>query len=172
VRQATWPPPVIVQKRLQLKNLEQMLKGFDATKVPNGSEIEAALVRHVVVQCAGHIESVRDTVADFYCKHQSSPRVARRIQKHLRSGQGVLPQQVDDFVRSFEPEWADELAAMLSDDPDGFGTTVADSLGKLVTARKKVAHGDGVAVQTKHALDWVKTALTVDSWLVARFNPH
>lgn len=169
---ATWPPPVIVQKRLQLKNLEQMLQGFDPARVDNGSEIEAALVRHVVVQCAGHIESVRDTVADFYCKHQSSPRVVRRIQKHLRTGQGVTPQQVDDFVRSFEPEWADDLAAMMRDDPHDTGTSVADSLGKLVTARKKVAHGDGVAVHTKHALEWVKTALTVDTWLVAKFNPN
>lgn len=167
-----WPPPIILQKRLQLKALEQVLKTFDPVKISNGSEIESALVRHTAVQCAGHIESVRDTVADFYCKQQSSPRVARRIQKHLRSGQGVTPGQVEDFVRSFEPEWAAELTLMLNEDSENLGTTTADSLGKLVTARKKIAHGDGVSIRSTHAFEWIKTALLVDKWLVTRFNPY
>lgn len=92
----------------------------------------------------------------------------RRIAAGLRSGLGVTPKQLQDFLGSFDLAWGEELASYLAED-DG---ARANDLGALVAARKKIAHGDGEQVTTRKALQWSSTADDVSGWLVRRFDPR
>jgi hypothetical protein len=129
--------------------------------------LDQALSRYLVIRSAGLIESIRDDVADLYIREVAHARAHRRITSGLRQGQGARPKQLLDFLRSFDPAWAEEFALFIDQDD----ARVKDSLGALIAARTKIAHGDGEAVSISHALRWADVAKEVSDWLIRRFEP-
>lgn len=162
---SNWPPATVRSRKQDLHDLTKMLQALD----PKASELGVALARYTVVRAAGYVEAVRDDVADFFVSRVAVDLVSNRVRSGLRAGQGVRPQQLIDFVQSFHPEWATELTDFLDDD-SALRNRRSD-LGALVSARKKIAHGDGDAVGPASALRWASTAEEVGSWLIKRFDP-
>ena len=160
-----WPPVSVVQRKIDLKDTISVLKNLPTDA---SDALTTALSRYLVIRSAGYIEAVRDDVADLYSGTKSSEEITRRIRHSLRKGQGVTPIQLLDFVKSYSANWYNELDQLLCDEDN----ELKDSLGALVSARKKVAHGDGEQVTASKALKWSTTALTIASWLVQRFDPN
>jgi hypothetical protein len=119
------------------------------------------------VRSAGYLEAVRDDAADLFVSRVALEVVTRRVRQGLRQGQGVAPSQLTDFLKSFHPSWSDEFEAIL----DADDKLLRNRLGSLVSARKKIAHGDGDTVTVSRALQWSETAEFLGAWLVKRFDP-
>ena len=158
-----WPSAAIISR---LEDLRETVETLD--KLPKGSGlVEVCLSRYLVVRAAGFIESVRDDAADNFATMHAHEIVGRRVREHLRGGLGVTPEQLKKFLRSFDPAWSTEFAAFISSD-DG---RLSNMLGPLVSARKKIAHGDGDNVIRERALAWAGGAQEVGEWLIRRFDP-
>lgn len=152
------------QRLLDLRDTRNAVRTLD----PSTPDIvHRALARYLVVRSTGYLEAVRDDVADHFTSRKGSEEVVRRIRLHLRNGQGVAPTQLLEFARSFHPNWHEELNGLLSADDD----RLKDLLGAMVSARKKIAHGDGETVTTARALAWADAAEAIGKWLTKRFDP-
>lgn len=152
--------------RTRLRDLTDTRELLSA--LPDGDPfLSACLARYLVVRSAGYLEAVRDDVADYYATVCSNAHVAKRIRRHLRTGTGVAPDQLVRFVQSFDSAWSEALEHLLDDDDQA----LRRSLGALVAARKKIAHGDGEAVSAGRAIRWAEAAETLGAWLVKRFDP-
>lgn len=160
-----WPPASIRQRINNHQELEDMVRTLNA-EMPDA--VERALTRYLVVRSAGLVEAVRDDATDLHCQRVGSPRLYRRVSSGLRSGQGVRPRQLVDYLATFDLDWRSELEQFLSEDD----SRRSDDLGALVNSRKKIAHGDGDQVTSRNALQWSQTALEVAKWLVDRFDPN
>lgn len=161
-----WPPASVRSRKQDLNELTAELQALD----PAAGVVVVAMSRYTVVRAAGYIEAVRDDVADFFVSRMAIDLVTNRIRSGLRGGQGVRPGQLIEFVQSFRTEWATELTEFLDDD-SGSRNRRSD-LGALVSARKRIAHGDGDTVGLTSALQWSATAEEVGGWLVRRFDPN
>lgn len=161
----SWPPATVRSRKQDLHELTTTLQGLD----PKSGALIVAFSRYTIVRAAGYVEAVRDDVADLFVSRVAIDLVTNRIRSGLRGGQGVRPAQLIDFVQSFHPEWATELTDFLDDD-SGSRNKRSD-LGALVSARKKIAHGDGDSVRPSDALRYASTAEEVGGWLVKRFDP-
>lgn len=160
----SWPPVSLQQRHLDLIDARDTLQEFARDGADN---VERALARYLVIRAAGYLEAVRDDVADAYASAKAAPEVLRRVQHHLRGGQGVAPGQLLEFVKSFHPLWHDELKELLDED-DGI---LRSEIGSLVASRKKIAHGDGETVTASRALKWCLASQRVSKWLISRFDP-
>lgn len=159
-----WPPASLHQRRLDLQDARSLLRTLPDDAADN---VQRALARYLVVRATGYLEAVRDDVADTYVSAKAAPEVLRRVQYHLRSGQGVTPKQLEEFVKSFNPEWHIEFCEFLDDD-DG---VLRSDIGSLVASRNKIAHGDGETVTVSRALRWSEASEKVSKWLISRFDP-
>ena len=148
---------------LELKELADLVRSFSGREKYAGH-----LNRYLAVRSAGLIEAVRDDVADQHCRVVSPRRPHRRIAAGLRTGQGARPQQLINFVQSFDIDWGEELNAWFEAE-DG---ERKNRVSALVSARVKIAHGDGANVSSGPALAWADDALEVARWLVAKFDPR
>lgn len=157
-----WPPVSVRQRLIEHRELIVTVR-----KHRDDPDVDQALSRYLVVRSAGLVESVRDDVADFYVKRVAHVRAHRRIVSGLRRGQGIAPNQLVTFVRSFDAAWAEDLDTLLQSDD----SRIRDGLGALVAARRKIAHGDGESVSTSKALQWGGIANEVCQWLIKRFEP-
>lgn len=157
-----WPPVSVSQRIMELKQLR------DLVTILSGREEHAThLNRYLVVRSAGLVEAVRDDVADQYSRAVGSNRLHRRIVGGLRSGLGARPKQLVDFVKTFDPAWAEDLEKWLKEDD----SLRSNALGALVQARTKIAHGDGASVGIGQVLNWSENALSIANWLITRFDP-
>lgn len=160
-----WPPASIRQRLNSHQELEDLVRKLD---IDTSDSVERALIRYLVVRSAGLVEAVRDDATDLHCQRVGAPRLHRRVASGLRSGQGVAPKQLVDYMATFDLNWRDELEQFLGED-DG---RRSNDLGALVSSRKKIAHGDGDQVTSRKALQWSQTASEVAKWLVKRFDPN
>lgn len=156
-----WPPASVHQRRIDLVETRKAVAGSSS------DSIQTALARYLVVRAAGYLESVRDDVAEGFADAQASPQVTKRIRRHLRTAVGVQPNQLLDFVNTFDSAWRDELKALLSED-DG---RLSSEIGAMVSARKNIAHGDGDSVTVSRAIAWCDASDRVAMWFVKRFDP-
>lgn len=155
----------MAQRRVDLRDTIEAL-----TTLPDSvsDTVHVALSRYLVIRSAGYIEAVRDDVADIFTSQQSSPEITRRVQHNLRGGQGVRPSQLLEFVKSYSPVWYEELDSLFRENDNA----LKEALGALVSARKKIAHGDGEQVTMSKAIRWAESAQTVSKWLTDRFDPN
>ncbi len=77
-----------------------------------------------------------------------------------------MPEQLLTFVGSFDKDWRVALEAVLDADDQ----VLRNQLGAMVSARKKIAHGDGDQVTTGKALAWSDAALVVGKELSKLFD--
>lgn len=154
----------IRQRLLDLKEVQECLRSNGSTS----DVIERALARYLVVRAVGYLEAVRDDLADLYASTTGNARLHRRIVHHLRSGQGVAPEQLLTFAGSFDPAWRTSLETILDAD-DGI---LRSQLGAMVAARKKIAHGDGEQVTAGRAFAWSEGAIVIGKHLTSTFDPE
>ncbi|MGW6445173.1 hypothetical protein [Lentzea sp. NPDC055074] len=154
----------IRQRLLDLKEVEDCLRNLDKNQ-PDA--VSRALARYLTVRAVGYIEAVRDDLADLYAYSTGHPRLHRRITHHLRTGQGVMPDQLLTFVGSFDAAWREALKTALDADDQ----ILRSQLGAMVAARKKIAHGDGEQVTTSRALTWAGAAQKIGQHLATLFDP-
>ena len=160
-----WPPPSLRQRALDLRNTRQALVDLPGSTT---GFTEQCLARYLVIRAAGYIEAVRDDAADQHTSVKASSEVTRRVRSNLRTGQGVAPSQLLEFMKSFHPDWHGELEEFLNAND----YELKNKLGALVAARKKIAHGDGESVTTTRAIAWSEAAETIGKWLIRRFDPQ
>lgn len=162
---ATAHRATIRQRRQDLKEVQDCLRTLD---VDQPDVVSRALARYLTVRAVGYIEAVRDDLADLYTAVTGNARLHRHVVHHLRSGQGVAPEQLLTFVGSFDPEWRQSLESTLDADDQ----VLRSQLGAMVAARKKIAHGDGEQVTTGRALTWANAALDIGRHLGDLFDPQ
>ncbi|WP_350224178.1 HEPN domain-containing protein [Pseudarthrobacter sp. fls2-241-R2A-127] len=155
----------LVQRRIDLRDTQSAVRDMRSS---TPDIVQRAMARYLVVRSAGYIEAVRDDVADYFSATKASDEVVRRIRLHLRNGQGVMPNQLLEFVKSFHPDWHTELETLFAQDDN----LLKSQLGALVSARKKIAHGEGETVTASKALAWSEAAEILVNWLVQRFDPN
>ena len=154
--------------RLRLQDLRDTVDALRTLPSNVSDEVERSMARYLTVRSAGYIEAVRDDAADLYIvASRASDEVVRRIRTNLRTGTGVRPEQLLVFMGSFHAGWRTELSDLLDEDDQ----KLKASLGSLVAARKKIAHGDGEAVTSGKAFRWAETAEYVGEWIIERFDP-
>lgn len=160
-----WPTVGMRQRLLDLRQT-----AIDVQTLPASVTVTVAqsLARYLTVRAVGYVEAIRDDVADNYVAARSPIEVTRRVRLHLRTGLGVTPGQLTDFVRSFSPDWSENLEAKLGAN-DG---ELSQTLGAMVAARKKIAHGDGEQVTVGRALVWSRTAEEIGAWMIETFDPN
>lgn len=154
----------IRQRLIDLKEVQESLRNLDDTQ---SDVVSRALARYLTVRAVGYIEAVRDDWADLYAATVGHARLHRRITYHLRTGQGVAPDQLLTFVGSFDPAWRISLEGILEADDQ----LLRNQLGAMVAARKKIAHGDGDQVTAGRALVWADAAQTIGRHLGSLFDP-
>ncbi len=154
----------IRQRELDLKEVQACLRDLD-NDAPDA--VSRALTRYLTVRSVGYVEAVRDDLADLYASVTGHPRLHRRIVHHLRGGLGAAPEQLLNFVGSFDTDWRTTLEAALDADEQ----TMRNQLGAMVAARKKIAHGDGDQVTSSKALAWSDVALRIGKELRKLFDP-
>lgn len=159
----SWPPAGVTQRMLELKELVDIVR-----RCSGGEDYASHLARYLAIRSAGLIEAVRDDVADQHCRVVGPIRPHRRVVSGLRTGLGARPDQLIDFVQSFDVDWALQLATWLEEDE----SERKDSVASLVGTRKKIAHGDGVSMNARQALAWADTALDVARWFIKTFDPR
>lgn len=172
-RNLGWPPVQINQRIEAHKNLARVVQRANVEEVfsadPSVSdELNRALARYLVVRSAGLLEAVRDDSASLHAKQIGPPRLFNRISGGLRAGQGVRPEQLIAFFKSFDPVWASALTEFLNYND----SKRSNDLGALVSARIKIAHGDGEQVTLRKALSWSDTAIEVSEKIVEIFDPR
>ena len=160
-----WPTASMRQRLLDLRQTADALRQLDSTA---DLVVEQSLARYLTVRSVGYVEAIRDDVADTYASVRAPIEIVRRVRYHLRTGLGVTPDQLTAFVKSFSPEWADELVEYLDED----NAELRRSLGAMVASRKKIAHGDGESVTTGRALAWATNAVEIGAWMLRRFDPN
>ena len=160
-----WPTASMRQRLLDLRQTAVALKQLDSNA---DLVVEQSLARYLTVRSVGYVEAIRDDVADIYASVRAPIEIVRRVRHHLRTGLGGTPEQLTAFVRSFSPDWADELNEYLDQD----NGLLRSSLGAMVASRKKIAHGDGDTVTTGRALAWATNAEEIGAWMLRRFNPN
>lgn len=154
--------------RLRLQDLRDTVEALRTLPTNVSDEVERSLARYLTVRSAGYVEAVRDDAADMYIvSSRASDEVIRRIRTNLRTGMGVRPEQMLVFMGSFHAGWRSELSDLLDEEDQ----KLKASLGSLVAARKKIAHGDGEAVTSGKAFRWAETAEYLGEWLIDRFDP-
>lgn len=154
----------IRQRELDLKEVQGCLRNLDGD-APD--PVTRALARYLTVRSVGYIEAVRDDMADLYAYTIGHPRLHRRVVHHLRGGLGATPEQLLNFVGSFDREWRTVLEGILDADDQA----LRNQLGAMVAARKKIAHGDGDQVTSSKALAWSDVALRLGKELRRLFDP-
>jgi len=123
--------------------------------------------RYLVVRCAGFLEATRDECIRHYSQSKSDPFVASHVKSFLSRGQGASPQQLIDQVKTFSPEWGEELKSFLNENNERRRL----ALSSLYDSRRKIAHGLGDSVSTRRALDWYDATLEIADWLLVRYSP-
>lgn len=154
----------IRQRLLDLQEVQACLRDLDSGQ-PDA--VSRALARYLTVRAVGYIEAVRDDLADLYAATTGHPRLHRRVTFHLRTGQGVSPEQLLTFVGSFDRTWRESLESFLDADDQ----VLRNKLGAMVHARKQIAHGDGEQVTTSRALGWADAAQAIGRYLTSLFDP-
>jgi hypothetical protein len=162
MREIPWPPVVTTQRIVELEDLRRLVQS-----VSEQEEYAPHLNRYLVVRSAGLVESVRDDVAGQHAQITSSARTHRRILSGLGKGEGVSPEQLTQFLGSFDTDWAVDLREWLREDE----SERSNRLGALVAARRQIAHGSGASVRRDQALIWADVALETASWLIERLDP-
>lgn len=160
-----WPTTGMRQR---LSGLRETTKALRELTRPADLVVEQSLARYLTVRAAGYVEAIRDDAADLHSFSRAPIEVVRRIRHHLRTGQGVTPGQLIDFVGSFSPDWSLDLRNFL----DANDEILKGSLGSMVAARKKIAHGDGDTVTTGRALAWSRDAEKIGGWVIQKFDPN
>ncbi|MEJ5929169.1 MAE_28990/MAE_18760 family HEPN-like nuclease [Corynebacterium sp. H128] len=161
-----WPPLIVKQQIDEYQGLISTIRTSVSDSMP--PRVEAYLVRYAVVRSAGLLESVRDDLAREYSRTIAPERVFNRIKKSLTSSLGCTPKQLQDFVRTFDSIWADELAKLFQADDSRHSNNV----GSLVETRKKIAHGKSSQVSTSQILRWSDSVIQITKWMVNRFDPN
>lgn len=154
----------IRQRQLDLREVQDSLRDLEENQ-PDA--VARGLARYLTLRSVGYVEAVRDDLADLYASVTGHPRLHRRIAHHLRTGQGVTPEQLLTFVGSFDQSWRVGLEGLLDADDQ----VLRNQLGAMVAARKKIAHGDGDQVTTGKALAWCDAATEIGRHLVFLFDP-
>lgn len=158
-----WPSVAVKQRIRELNELLALVRRTSRTE-----EYAPHLDRYLVVRSAGLVESVRDDVAKEHALAVSPSRTHRRISKSLKKGEGAHPEQLFQFLHTFDQEWANNFEEWLTSD-DG---QHKNNMAALVSARKKIAHGDGDSINSAQVLCWAETALEIAKWLVNTFDPR
>lgn len=157
-----WPPVGVTQRMLELTQLKEIVR-----RCSGGEDYASHLARYLTIRSAGLVEAVRDDVVDQHCRIVGPTRLHRRITSGLRLGLGATPKQLTEFVGTFDTAWGKELESLLNKDE----AELRNSLSSLIGARKKIAHGDGVNLNSRQALEWADTALKLAKWFITRFDP-
>jgi len=153
----------IRQRVLDLKEVQACVRNLD---VDQPDAVGRSLARYLTVRAVGYIEAVRDDLANLYAIAAGDARLHRRVTHHLRTGEGVTPEQLLKFAGSFDPAWRESLESLLDADEQ----VLRNQLGAMVAARKKIAHGDGEQVTTGRALGWADAAQTIGEHLGSLFD--
>lgn len=157
-----WPPQAVSQKRVEQRQLYQVVENFDGP-----SEVQIALSRFLVIRTAGYVESVRDELASAHAERTAAPRVHHRVRQSLSSGLGVKPKQLEDFLGSFDREWRSTFSNRI----DAGDMRLRNNLGALVSDRGKIAHGHGEQVTIRKALTWADSAEEIVEMLITIMDP-
>lgn len=174
---------ITVQSRQTFKDFERLIelyrqmpgfrKSANSKSSTNLDDVEQCVKQFLVIRSTGIIEATRDSCATAYATSIGPPRLANRIRTCLRKGLGASPEQLLAFLGSFDPEWQSEFEIYL-DDPiqEGSDEPRKSVLGKLVMARKKLAHGGGQSISSANALTWATLSLDISQWIFHRFDPR
>lgn len=164
-KNSPWPPLQIHTSKIAYKDLVKTVSTYSAA---TDSDVHAALSRYLVIRSAGYLENVRVTVAQEYSRQVSQVRVWNRLKTSLWSGMGVAPNQLLSFVESFDSQWRTELESFFDEDD----SLRRRSLGSLVSARKRIAHGGSDQLSASEVLKWPDLVIEISDWLVDRFDPQ
>jgi hypothetical protein len=129
------------------------------------------LSRYLLIRACGILESVRDEIGKEYVRRTLNARVVKRYESLVgRSQIGVRPNQLCDFVRSFDDLWGSELNDFLEENTAGKEQRKG-LLGSMVTERGNIVHGNGDTVTGRKSLTYVKLSMEIIQWLNNKFLP-
>lgn len=148
--------------RAELREIDELVLLADAAEE---LAVRGHLARLAVIRMSGFIESAVQHMASGYLEENSSHRVLTFAQAQVGKPMNLNPSKLEHLVGSFDTNWRDELTAFLAEDER------RQSLGNLIGARHKLAHGGSKAISTANMHTYHKLADEVVKFLLDRFLP-
>lgn len=126
-------------------------------------EIKAHWTKYLCVLASGYIETAVRSVAAEYAEGKAHPNISNFVESHIRDFQNPSANKIVEFVRSFNPAWADDFAAKIE------GET-KDSVDSIVSNRCQIAHGEWIGLSYAVMARYYEGAKRLVEALLARFG--
>jgi len=160
-----WPSLGIVNSK---RSIDEARKLVREPQSGQADEVTRALARFLVVRSTGYLEQVVIESCTAYISSKSEPRVGAFAAGFFDRYLNPKPARLLEIVRSFDPEWEDQLTELFDDGDELLRREVA----LLVDRRNKIAHGLGEGITSLKALGLLDAAEKVADWFVERFDPR
>ncbi|MCT1394388.1 HEPN domain-containing protein [Microbacterium sp. p3-SID338] len=118
---------------------------------------QAYLMQLAVIKLSGHIDYCVERMIAGYLEEHTSSRVLAFAKRQAERLTNLNPAKLEQIVGSFDPDWQKAVKAFLDTDEN------RQSLGNLIAARHKVAHGGTTKATAQILTEYRKVAsATVD----------
>ncbi len=146
----------------ELREIDELVLLADAAEE---LAVRGHLARLAVIRMSGFIESAVQHMANGYLAEHSSFRVLTFAQAQVGKQSNLNPSKLEQLVGNFDVQWRDDLADFLAKDER------RQSLGNLIGARHKLAHGGSKAISTGNMHTYHKLTDEIVKFLLDRFLP-
>src|SRR5436305_8485523 len=116
-----------------MQRLDEVFKQIKL--LPAEPEIHSHWAKYLCVLVSGFIETSVSAIFIEYSKKKAVPHLVNYIQGQLLGLQNMKMPKIFALARSFNPIWADELEAILTEEHK-------DAVNSIVDNRNKIAHGE------------------------------
>ncbi|WP_028707695.1 HEPN domain-containing protein [Propionicicella superfundia] len=148
--------------KAELREIDELVLLADAAEE---LAVRGHLARLAVIRMSGFIESAVQHMANAYLEEHSSHRVLAFAQTQVGKQTNLNPTNLERLVGNFDAQWRAELTDFLAQDER------RQSLGNLIGARHKLAHGGSQAISTANMHTYHRLTEEVVKFLLGRFLP-
>lgn len=126
---------------------------------------QAYLMQLAVVKLSGHIDYCVERMIAGYLEEHTSHRVLAFSKRQAERLTNLNPAKLEQIVGAFDSDWAAQVTAFLNTDEN------RQSLGNLIAARHKLAHGGSTRATAQSLAEYRKVASATVNMLFDLFLP-
>ena len=126
---------------------------------------QAYLMQLAVIKLSGHLDYCVERMIAGYLEEHTSARVLAFSKRQAERLSNLNPAKLEQLVGSFDPDWQKAVTSFLDTDEN------RQSLGNLIAARHKLAHGGSTRATAQILTEYRKVANATVNLLFDLFLP-